>query len=84
MVSLLVKPVMMEVCLFIPVFPNFFHSEESQAKKCRPKPKAPYNIQRNPFVVYFDQLSGAARTRKLVETLFSRFQPFLLISNLFQ
>ena len=34
-------------------------------------------------VVYFDQLSGAAR--KLVETLFfSRFQPFLLILKLFQ
>ena len=30
------------------------------------------------IVVYFDQLSGAVRTQKLVETLFfNRFQPFL-------
>ena len=30
------------------------------------------------IVVYFDQFLGAARTRKLVETLFfSRFQPFI-------
>ena len=37
------------------------------------------------YVVYFDLLSGAALTRKLVELLFfSRFQPFLFISNLFQ
>ena len=37
------------------------------------------------IVVYFDQLSGAARTRNLVETLFfSRFQPFLFISRHFQ
>ena len=46
-------------------------------------------------VVYFDQLWGAARTQKLVKTsvsavfqpflfFFSRFQPFLLILNLFQ
>ena len=29
-------------------------------------------------VVYFDQLSGAARTQKLVELVFfSRYQPFL-------
>ena len=36
-------------------------------------------------VVYFDQLLGAARTQKLVETLlFTRFQLFLLIFNLFQ
>ena len=36
-------------------------------------------------VVFFDQLSGAARTWKLVVTLFfSRFHPFLFISNLFQ
>ena len=37
------------------------------------------------FVVYFDQLLGAARTQKLVKILFfRRFQPFLFISNLFQ
>ena len=36
-------------------------------------------------VVYFDQLLGAVRTQKLVETFFSAvFQPFLLISKLFQ
>ena len=36
------------------------------------------------YVVYFDQLLGAARTLKLVEILyFSRFQPFLFISNIF-
>ena len=36
-------------------------------------------------VVYFNQLLGAARTQMLVELLFfSRFQPFLFISNLFQ
>ena len=35
-------------------------------------------------VVYFDQPSGAARTRKLVETYFSAiFQPFLFILELF-
>ena len=34
---------------------------------------------------WFDQLLGAARTRKLVETFFSAiFQPFLFISKLFQ
>ena len=34
------------------------------------------------YVVYFDQLSGAVRTQKLVELLFfSRFQPFLFILN---
>ena len=39
----------------------------------------------SPFVVYFDQLSGAACTRKLVETFFKAvFQPFLFISKLFQ
>ena len=38
-----------------------------------------------PHVVYFDQLSGAACTRKLVKTFFSAvFQPFLFISKLFQ
>ena len=37
------------------------------------------------FVVYFDQLLGAALIPKLVEILFSsRFQPFLFISNIFQ
>ena len=37
------------------------------------------------YVVYFSQLLGAARTQKLVKLLFfSRFQPFLFISNLFQ
>ena len=36
-------------------------------------------------VVFFVQLSGAARTPNLVETLFwCCFQPFLLISNIFQ
>ena len=36
-------------------------------------------------VVYFDQLLGAARTQRLVETFFSAiFQPFLFISELFQ
>ena len=37
------------------------------------------------IVVYFDQLSGACNTWKLVELLFfSRFQPFLfIILNLF-
>ena len=35
-------------------------------------------------VVYFDQLSGACSTRKLVETFFSAvFRPFLFISDLF-
>ena len=35
--------------------------------------------------MYFDQLSGACSTWKLVELLFfSRFQPFLFISKLFQ
>ena len=35
--------------------------------------------------MYFDQLSGACSTWKLVEILFfSRFQPFLFISKLFQ
>ena len=47
-----------------------------------------YPIQNNhlTLIVYFDQLLGAARTRKLVEILlFSRFQPFFLfISKLFQ
>ena len=39
----------------------------------------------NKCVVYFDQLLGAARTQKLVETFFSAvFQPFLFISKLFQ
>ena len=33
-------------------------------------------------VLYFDQLSGAVCTQKLVKLLFlSRFQPFLLISE---
>ena len=42
-------------------------------------------INQNKYVVYFDQLLGAARTQKLVETLFSAvFNLFLLISNLFQ
>ena len=37
------------------------------------------------LVVYFDQLSGAARTQKLIKTFFSAvFQPFLFISKLFQ
>ena len=34
-------------------------------------------------VVYFNQLLGAACTQKLVEPLFSRFQPSLFILNLF-
>ena len=35
--------------------------------------------------MYFDQLLGAARTEELVALLFfSRFQPFLFISKLFQ
>ena len=42
-------------------------------------------IVKKMVVVYFDQLSGAERTRKLVEILFfSRFQPFWFILNLFQ
>ena len=37
-----------------------------------------------PYVVYFDQLSGAACTRKLVKILlFSRFQPFFFFLNIF-
>ena len=37
------------------------------------------------LVVYFDQLLGAARTQKLVETFFQTcFLPFLFISNLFR
>ena len=40
--------------------------------------------RRKAIVVYFDQLLGAARTQKLVETFFSAvFQPFLFISKLF-
>ena len=36
-------------------------------------------------VVYFDQILGAACTKKLVKTFFSAvFQAFLFISNLFQ
>ena len=34
--------------------------------------------------MYFDQLSGAARTRKLVAIFLSRFQPLLFILDLFQ
>ena len=34
------------------------------------------------YLLYFDQLSGDARTRKLVETFFSAvFQPFLFIKS---
>ena len=37
------------------------------------------------LLVYFSQLSGAARTQRQVEILFlSHFQPFLFIINLFQ
>ena len=38
----------------------------------------------NQLVVYFAQLSGTERTRKLVENIFWPFQPFLFISNVFQ
>ena len=38
-----------------------------------------------PYVVYFDELLGALCTQMRVELLFfSRFEPFLFISNLFQ
>ena len=36
-------------------------------------------LQNITTVVYFDQILGAARTWKLVKTLFKPFQPFLLI-----
>ena len=46
---------------------------------------SPWREIRRLIVVYFDQLSGAARTRKPVKLLFfSRFQPFLFVLNLFQ
>ena len=41
-------------------------------------------IQINSFVVYFNQLLGAVRIRKLVETLFFiRFQTFFFFLNFF-
>ena len=36
------------------------------------------------FVVYFDHLSGAACTQKLVELFFQLFQPFVFFLNIFQ
>ena len=37
----------------------------------------------NTAVVYFNQLLGAAGTRKLFKTLFCRFQPFLFLLYIF-
>ena len=45
----------------------------------------PFDPGYGPHVVYFDQLLGAAHTRKLVEKLlWGRFQPFLLILKVFK
>ena len=44
----------------------------------------PTHFSQHYSVVYFDQLLGAARTQKLVETFYSAvIQPFLFISKLF-
>ena len=75
------------VCVFVCVCVRVRVCLEKDVKE---KPANSASLKNHEFgkllsnVVYFDQLLGAARTQKLVETFCSAiFQPFLFISKLF-
>ena len=64
---------------------NFSSSVHHHAASPSNEPSSQVRDRSHRSLVYFNQLKGAACTWKLVETLiFSRFQPFLFILNLFQ